>query len=688
MASYTVDRNTLRDVEDGDLVNRARRLFFDDARWRDQCVGGSNGYQQMIRDYESLGESTDGSDIPSLPQIREPINDAISLAAGSNNKTRLIPVETIDPKMSPERIKFVKAMMHRSADVLDRHVNTILAANQWADIRNSVLHAAGVLGSGCVYVGVRHQVDTRTAYKARVLMEKEVEMWDEKDYLLFNKLYHDVELRQVDTRDVFWQQGVTSSFDQDMMRVSIHEKKSVGELRAQYPDKQIMPGYGTYYLDEYEPHETHTGNTVGVVTMWQLEARSEVKVLGDPNNPEARIPFTVFDLVEVKLAGRTVLHKRIYNGLNGPLRLPIVPYYIIESLNHPYGYSMTRALKVTSDYINSLYSLMFEQARKAVSPQSFAIMTSKLAMTDNLEEIVDKLRDGDVVELEANEDVDDIRQIMQSTGQLQSQLNQAPMQAIQMAESLMKRHAANPDRDAIAAASSGRAKETEIAIADRSKTPVQDLVARSDEAIKDLVYENVRVFQNSSFPTTIKAPDGSFGTVMLNEQKRALLPVNHPFTGEPITDPSYVTPVNPMGFVYDPFDYIDNNTQLEMRAQAEGRGDIPITWRARLAMFSQLIASGALKSARTARDYILPDEIAARDDANFQEDMQEQLAMQQQEQQLLGAEPVGAQQRGTSDRQQLANAEAGRNAPQPNQERRDMGQDNALFDQTQQAISP
>lgn len=664
-----------------ELAKYMIREFNQDAIWRDTVVGGEATYNECINLYESHGAAEDGTDIPQLPLIKEPVNDAISLAAGVSSRVRLKPVEVIDSSIPDDARDFFMQQIHQASEVNNRHVDTVLFWSQYKDQRAKAMKHAGIFGVGFVGLERDGVIDVKASNAARRLRWQELDKWTEADWRLAHQLANRANWTHVDTREIYYRRGVNSPWSPEMTRVWRYRKRNYGDSVAKYPDAGIRPGAGRWGLQDtnyFNANDAHL--SVGELNLWEIEVHPITKTL--PNG--SSVPMWDYKVVHARMIGSKVVFKEVITSGDGMLCLPFVPYYLMESENHPYGFSLARALRITAEYVNSMLYAAFAQAKKSVSPQSLIILASKLAKQDSVEDMTETLREGDVLTLYANKDIDNINQVVSSAGQLSSSLGAATLQAIDLGRDLLYRHASSPNREAIANTESGRAKEAELAVADRGNTMMTDTIARSDELVYDMTYEYIQVHFKNTMAVPIRNARGEFESVTVNQPATELLPVPDPITGEPMVSESFVIPgINDEGYMFKRVDFVKNSTNIDMVAEAEVRSEIPTAWAARFKLFMQLAQiPGLLRSQRTARDFILPDEIQAADDKNWGED---QAILQQQalQQAMLagGLDPQSGGQLpggGPTPEQQLQNAVTGRNTPQPNGALRDTNQDFAL----------
>jgi hypothetical protein len=612
----------LSTLEGRDLVRNREVVFQEDAQARTRAVG-PRAYEDALDLYESQG-TTRPDGMPEMNMTREAVDDAVSVSVANDPKAHLTQTEIIDPSLSEEERAIRFDALLRSEKTNNRLAQTHLRRNQYPDLRSKALKQAGIFGMGALLYDIDEGVDTMRLYKARQLAQKDLAQWNEADFANYKLLRKNITIRHVDTRDVFFQRGVKSYYSEEMRRVSVLEKRSVKEMRLLYPGHDIKPGKHPYYIEADEGNPKH--DTVGVLTTWEIEVVPITKGYGD-----SEVHFNDYRMVRTTIAGGVLLEKKVWNSVQGPLCLPIVPYYLMESENHPYGYSLARALRLMQNFINSMYSLVYQQGLNSISPQSFAYMISKLGASDSPEEMARKMREGLPIAFEGGPDVQDIREVLQPLNYLNAgTTNPAHVELIRYAEHHFKRMSMAPDREAVAKAESGTAKRTEIAVADRTKTPMIDLQARSEEKALETLYEFIRCTHRDKMAVPIRSQNGSSETVVLNEPKSDYIPVNDDLTGEPATHEAFIDEANPNGYVFEEVSYTDHSTQIEMHAEAEGRGILPVAWEARIIALSSLVQNGFIRP-KTARDLGLPEEIAARDDMNAQAEMEMQQALMEQQ---------------------------------------------------------
>ena len=616
------------------IVQRVQHQFYQDAQWRDRCMGGRNAYREMARLYENTsGKNPIDPDLPDLTRIRESVEDLVSVAMTNDPKAHLRQNEPIDLDLKPEVRQFLLDQYIEAERNINSYVNTIFAQNQYNDIRSDCLRQSGIFGMGCVHWYLDENVSSAKNFKVRRLVGKPVPEWTDEDWKVYNRAKDSICAKHIDTRDVFWQQGIRSAFSDEMSRVHILAKKSRKEMQALHPDKTIRSCRPPYYV-RVQPEASDQAETVGVLTTYQFETVDVIKEVGPEDNPTQRVAIRVERMVKTVIAGGELLERKIWSPEeeyeDGPLRLPVVPYYLFESIDHPYGFPLTKALKAVQEFLNRLHLLIFQQGMKSVSPQSLGIIANKLAADDDPTEIVRKLREGLPI-LFNSPDVQNINEIVQPIQNLASSVNPALLQMTRMAEDHFQKVSMAPNREAIARAESGTAKRTEIAAADRAKTPMIESTSKSEERSKDVCFEFLRSYRSEPHEASVRREAGNRETVGFNQDAVGFLPVDDPMTGLPVQNEAYESEVNPEGFAFDPVEYKENSLDIEMVAEAEGRGDLPLTFEGRMVTVASMLQNGLI-ALETGREIALPEAIKARDDQNRQREAEQQMeAMMMQE---------------------------------------------------------
>lgn len=630
------EEKLLSELDDEELARNRQTAFNEDALWREQCLGGDGSYYDHERLYESIGEVSNEGGFPEINRIREPVDDAISLAILNAPKSKLEASEVIDPNLPRPLRKIRELAIERSAIANDRHISTLMSRDGFEMLREAAITQAGIFGVGYTGIWIDDAVDTRKNYHARRLAATPMSQWTDEDRRIYDQIEKTPRSWQPDVRNVFWMRGVRDAFSDEMLRVHYLELKDLGALKRAYPElsDKIRPGIPPYYV-RTTPHTNETTRQVGVLTTWELEPvpkiHQRVDVLEDGTERviEQR-PFSDYQMVMTKLAGDVLLEKKVWTSDEGPLCLPIIPWYIFKSQKHPYGYPLTLALKLVQNFINSLYAGTFEQVRQSVSPQAIAIMLGKLGASDTIEEIEEKLISGGVVPFEGNE-TDDIREAIMPLSHLSSGVNPAIATMIQMAEQQLQRVGQGIDRAAIRSKDSGVGVRSAIAAADRNKAPMTGLISKSQKVHHERLYEFHRYCYRDRMPVAVRRNDGSYETIVLNDPRRVQVPIPDPNNpAQQARNPYFAGPGNPEGRAFFPYEFKDNDTQIDMMARTEGEGMLPIDWQARLVALSALVQDGTIHPL-TKRELALPDEIAVIDDEHRRQEAERQRAEQEAE---------------------------------------------------------
>lgn len=621
-------------MDDKQLVDNRIRVFAEDARWREQCVG-SDGFNQALKLYEpdgwsgltvssEHGTSAAGTQIPEVNHIRKAVDDAVSVSLSNTPKTRLVSSEPI-PADTPDDVKLIlQNNLQVTQETMNRLCDTKMSRQRYVSKRSKAELHAGIFGFGVLRIESDGVVDVRKSFQARELLAKQLGSWGPSDYALYEKLYCEVKIECEDSRDFFFMRGVRRHDADEMLRVSTIKKRNLHKLRALYPDqaKDITAGRSPYFVEpnDNDSNSNDDGEVVSVLTTWEIEVYPETRQI--QNNDGQVMSSVSFDnarLIKTIIAGRALLYKEVWDGSNKPIALPFVVRYILESEKHPYGYPLTRQLQVLQKFINAMYTLIYQQGANSISPTSFAILTKLLSKHDDPQVMYEKLRRGEPIFFEGNEDTERITDIIQPVSYASGGMNSGIGDILGMAIQNFQSLSMMPDAGAVGRAESGSAKRTEIAVADRGKTRIIDLNADAEEAAKYLMYQWIRAtHKGEKLPVTIKQSDGAPDeSVLLNQPDMKPLPIRDD-RGRPVVNPFFTSPDNPEGYAFTPVIFERNSVMTDLHAEAEGRGVLPLNWESRIVALTSLLQSGILQSAKTARDLGLPDEIIARDDFNAQ----------------------------------------------------------------------
>jgi hypothetical protein len=625
----------LSELEGEELREAVLERFKDDYDFRYESLGRDGGFEECDRLFEA--RSTDHDDDETVPRvnlIRRAVEDYLSVALSNIPRAKLYAQRHL-PATLPEWERDLRLEILSTAEsVINAYVKTIMKDNEYNDLVQLAVSQSAIFGVGYLRIAVDRSLDIAESMELRDLLAKAELSPEDMDRL--EVLKNRVDICHIDTRDVYWEAGKRRAIgkgDDVAQRVSYVERVSTLTLREEYEDaveapELIRPGKFPFEIHEELPdHRDRDDTQTAVLTMWELEPVEKARVITGPDGEEVEIAYTDRLLVKVVIAGGELVEKEVYTGIPaddedyeaGPLRLPIVPFYLRESVNHPYGYSIPLMLSLSEKFINAMRAIIYRSARKAVSTQGVVVAIPNLGDGD-LEELEYVLEEGGVARLKGNtQGPFDIKDVVMPLNYNAAPINPAMLQSMNMEMDMFRRQSQQVDVEELASARSGAAKRAQVAAADRPKSISISMLAKSVEACYMAVYELIKIYHTPMIGVAVEIPGGGREYVILNEPYRANILVE---------DDNAASPENPYGFMLQPFEATLNSVNVPMYAEAEGRGALPLDMIAR---FQILIAlqQAQIIEPETVRDLALDEEIKDMDDVARRRREAQQAAMQQ-----------------------------------------------------------
>ncbi len=627
------------ELDDDDLVLNRLSAFQLDFDWREQC---KVDFDRCVELYEARSGDTDEGGIPRRNKIKKVIDDHHAVAVQN------IPsVSMKADRAVGETANFLANFVYEQVTAiterqLDQYVKTILSNTNFPDELDVSIKHASLFGVGHVLVDLDQTNDTRYSRKLRALLQKPLAEWTETDAAEYAFLNKRISARSVDTRNVFWQSGVPR-VGQDMMRVSHVEIKQTSVLRRMYGRNDIYPGVMPH---KFASIGNDKMNTTAILTTWEISPYQLEKSLMEGDNEVMKVTAWDWVLTKTVVAGGALLEKKVYSTepsneeigwVRNSIRLPIIPIYLRESENHPYGDSMALRLELSEEWLNRMYFILYKAARKAVSNQGVLVNVAQLGEGD-LAKINHVLDEGGVAGIVGRDfqGDPDLNKIVMPLNYMQSQLPQAMMEAVRLEEEGYKTHSDVIDIEAINRARSGTAKRAQVAVADRPKTISRNLMSRALEDIYDSVYELVSIHHTDRIAVPVAIPGAGRQVIYLNEHLVRVLP-EFDAQGNPVFSEEHVSPLNPAGIVLREYDFVINDVATTLKAVADGRGELPGDMISRLQILSAMQSAGQILP-ETARHFTLPEDMRAIDDGYRKLQAQAMAKMQQMQQQQVQQE--------------------------------------------------
>jgi len=643
--SFIHDRFSELQGDKDAIVKATLSRFEDDVDWRTNSffsrnsnfVRGSTAFDEAVNLFEATSENP-GSDLPRINLIRRAVEDFLAVTLENIPTARLFP-DRVVPQYLPQWQKDMRLdIVEEAAHVMNAYVKTIMNVEQYQDKIQRAVWMSGIFGVGYVQVGLDTSADIRESFELRNLMAQDELSPDEARRI--DILTKRIQLQVPDPRDVYWESG-KRRVDADMLRVSIISRESTRVLQKELADKvdnpeNIRPGKFPHSVGETRIGGLSSGVSISnneqtaIMDMWELEPVEKVRTIPDPETGvDLEMPFTDWFLHHIQIAGGEFVFHKMFTGIlsdddknmeEGTLQLPVVPVYLRQSVDHPYGFSIPLMLKKSEEFINVMRTIMYKGARKAVVTQGVVVAMPNLGR-DDLDELETVLEEGGIARIFGNSQSPlDIKDTVMPLSFANAPINTALIQAIDSEMGAFRLQAQAVDPSELRSARSGSAKRAQIAAADRPKSISIQMLSEGIETIMELIYKNVRVFHNTEVGVMIDSPAGEGRDyVTLNERfERTIID----------QDESAVTPQNPLGFVITTFEATLNATNLNMFAKSSGRSDLPLDMISRFQLLIGLQQAGILDPI-TVQELTLDDNIRERDEQNRRRRQEVMLQQQQ-----------------------------------------------------------
>jgi len=379
------------------------------------------------------------------------------------------------------------------------------------------------------------------------------------------------------------------------------------------------------------------GDITAVATTWEIEPVYVEKTV-ERGGTEVTSKFTAWQMVKTKIAGGQLVEKEISDPMESRARLPIVPLYLRESEQHPYGEALPEKLEQSEEFINLMRLILYKSAKNAASNQAAVVDASKLTSSDKdrLENVMDQ---GGLAALDGIPQSKGLDQIVQPLN-MNSSLSSAPIEAMQNEERTFKEESNALDMQALNQAESGAAKRTQIMASDRSKNHMFSNLARAKLSIYDNIFEIMQLkYGSDEMPAMARDPEGRRNEVRVNQSVQDKVPkINQ--KNQLITRRSNRDAQDPIGVVLESFEYDLNDLTLPMTAQPKHDLDLPGSPTNRFNLLLMYLQTGMI-TKETMRELQLSDKIMAMDNAK-RADQKRQKRLQQKRQKMQQASQAAA----------------------------------------------
>lgn len=619
----------LSELKDEELVQAVLERFRADYDFREEVLDGG-GFEKCAKLFEARSTDTDEDGIPHVNLIRRAVEDYLAVTLPNIPKAQLYAHRFL-PGRLPEWERVLRMEVINEAEVvMNVYIKTILKNNEYNDKAELAVWFAAIFGVGYLKIALDRSNDLRQSFELREIMAKDELTPEDMDRLEILK--NRIAVNHIDSRDVWFEAGKRIAND-EMLRVSYIERQSTHLLQEEYGDavedpNLIQPGKFPHGIeDTIDMARNNDDSQTAVLTMFELEPVEKVRVISGPDGEEVEIPFTDWNLVKVVIAGGQLVEKEVTTGIPdteegeepGPLRLPIIPFYIKESLDHPYGFSIPLMLALSEKFINGMRAIIYKAARKAVTTQGVVVAIPNLGDGD-LEELEYALEEGGVARIKGNtQGPFDIKDMVMPLNYNAAPINPVLMQSVDMEMSMFRAQSQAVDPDELRSARTGAGKRAQMSATDRPKGLAIAVLAKSIEEVWESVHELVRIFHNQEIGVEIEVPGGGREYIVLNElYERNVL----------VQAEEFASPENPRGFGVEKFSAKLNSTSVTMYAEAEGRGKLPLDMIARFQILVALQQAQIIEP-ETVRRLALDDEIKDIDDVARRKRQEQEAQMQQ-----------------------------------------------------------
>lgn len=624
------------EMGDEQLARYITEQITHDISWRRDHVD----LEKCVKLYEAYSGTKFSDDLPEENMIRGAIEDALSVALMNMPKARLKAIQDFTNVENVLERDLRAKTFDQTERTINSYVKTILTESQYDDMLQQVLTDSAIFGVGYLLTEVEDRASLRDSYELRELM-KTTDEWTHIDAKRFRELVKKIRVTHIDSRDVFFQHSIREVGPQ-MLRVSVIKRYTTDSLRRKWKGNkfsevgEIKPGAWPYYIQQHEnPSELKESEKITAeITTWMLEPYVMEKSFTFTNEEgkEVKEKFPAvesFRMTKVVVAGGKLVKRETQDYDETIGRLPLIPFYLRRSKNHPYGYSHALQLEYSQRFYNLLKAIQYKGARKSVSNQAVAVMIPTLGDGDE-EQLDYVLENGGVAKLKGNkvQGPQDVKEMVMPLNYMSAGIQPAIQQAMMMERKAFEDQAQSLDLEALGRARSGAGKRAQASANDRTKTISLGNLSKSVEDVYDTIYELIRCTYKEPTKVSVRREGGLRENVTLNDPYEREIPYMDE-NGEVYMDPQdptklYTTKVN----------FKINDTSILMVAEADGRGNIPLEPVSRL-QYAMMLQQGGHISAKYARELTLDEDMIARDDQLRREEQQEQQAMQQEMMQAM-----------------------------------------------------
>lgn len=649
----------LADEKGESVARRALIAFHYDKSFRDN----HKDFDHLEDIYNRKDTESDHEDIPRFNFVRQLITDMMGVILPSIPGCVMESLRGIDPTL-PEFERDIRAsLLVENEQIVTDLIDGLLFENGFKSVTNSAIEHAAEFGVGWVQISPDYSLDVMaTEDNADIVEQIATGMLTPEDEEALLQKSARVSVSWLDTRRVYLEYGRTrfnTAGEDKMLRCSYIEYASRQSLIEDYPefaDKFTRSGYQNYEAGSNETvaEQSEESDTVEILTTWEL-----VPIIVSGN----AIEISDYILLKTVVASNALLYHEIFTRSGGELEvdvdeetyvfdtqrghigLPLVPFYLYEHNEHPFGWSVIEQLELAEDAINRIIAILMKYADRSLENAKVFVMQS-LAGANDIANINAGMDDPDqkIIEIAGNSPMHedpDINKILMKVNNMVPQPPPMLVQLLNMLLGLFSRSGNSANKEAIARSRSAAGKRTELAIGDRPLTMPVELVTDGIESVYNVTYRTEKsIISGEKRRMSVAAANGAAADVILNQRVQEEIP-EFDANGLPIVEDIDLTTGDVRWATRTAFFEI-NSTDMPMKAKSETRGGLslnPVQRAQELAAYVEM----QWVDPETARVVGLPRTLRALDDSIKRKTARERQAA------TMAAKAVGAAPTGGMD---------------------------------------
>lgn len=637
---YEVDLSDRAAV--AELVRNREAAFGRDRDWRDNYLGID--FDRSVRLYEGSLDDKDNPESSRESRVAEALAqkqgrvkysrvNLIRRAVDQNTAVLYpnVPRVTLEAerRLAPSSDPVLRELQAFATEETERTANGYLRAfyhdNRHEESQVDAIHNAGVFGFGAYLLDVDESADLAHVPEVADLIEKAEngEAWDEDDAARWEAAARRITSRSLYSPYVFFQSGVRRRTDGDFNRFSVIDPRDTGDLRRVYRNKDIQPcTSGTYHTEtipEFEGELSVSHKTSVITTYEVVRFTKTIPVPGSEDDEGKARTITVTDanLVKTVFAGGQLLSHEVFTSRERPIRLPVFLVYVAESLRSLYGYSLTRALERSEEFINRYREMLFRAGERSVRSGAVAIWTKHIGANDR-RQIQGAIKNGGVAWLEGNmiaSNVDDIRKVVMPLPGAGAPLDPGLAAAAAQEYAAFGMESGAPDEKAVGRTRSAAGKRTQLTFADRLKTVSILSLGRAEKEIAEAVWDWRRVLAaGEEAAASVDVPgEGRWSATLNLPYKAKDVPVVDAY-GDLVLDTTERTEAYPLGVPKTrDLEVTVNDTRLVMRGRTSSASGLPLDPAERRRILATDLKMQAI-TPHTYRHFVLDPAVRDFDD--------------------------------------------------------------------------